>query len=185
MSYQDDKLAEMAQQHENERAQAAADKVVSLDRASTRKTWENISGPDVSAFILQRMDELEELPTPQDPERKGELKGHEAELQIISDYLRRLDENRSAAKPKPPTYFFLTVKGDSIVVEYVDGNGTECSYTFKDVFDYHYFITLRSKEAREVGLDITVMASSSLDFPRDYSSDQSVIDLARAIRSRV
>lgn len=86
-------------------------------------------------------------------------------------------------KDEPVTYFFLTMAGDSIVVQYEDSNGVECSYTFKDIFDYHHFITLRRKEANVQGLSIRVMASSSLDFPHEYSQKQGVVDLARAIRA--
>ena len=178
MSKQDDTLALMAQAHEDKRAQAAADKVVSLDKA---KTWSNVTGQDVARFILQRMDELEALKTPEDLERKAELKGHEDELQILSDYFRRLDEARQEPGPKPPTYFFLTMAGDSVIVQYED-NGQECSYTFKDIFDYHRFVTDRSKKAKDKGLPIRVTASSSLDFPHEYTDQQEVVNLARAIR---
>lgn len=56
--------------------------------------WKNVTGEDAANFIIKRMDELEMLATPEDAGRKGELKGHNDELQIIADHLRRLNEDR-------------------------------------------------------------------------------------------
>ncbi len=114
-----------------------------------------------------------------------ELQGHKDELQIIADHLRRLDEDRRGPGPStlPITYFFLTIEKNRVVVEY-DEFGEHQTVPLTSYQYWLDFIAERKEEARKQGLEITVMASSSMDFPHEYSDQQTVIDLARAIRSR-
>lgn len=125
-----------------------------------KKTWENITGEDVSSFILKRMDELEMLATPEDAGRRGELKGHNEELQIIAEHLRRLNEDRRGAGPTalPVTYFFLTIEKNRVVIEY-DEFGEHQTVPLKTYQNYLNFVAERKEEARQQGLEITVMAS--------------------------
>lgn len=145
--------------------------------------WKNITGEDVADFIIKRMDELDMLATPENEGRKGELTGHNAELLIITDHLRRLNEDREGPKAEPVTYFFLTIEKHRVVVQY-DEFGDLQTVPLKTHQNWLNFIAERKEEATKQGLTITVMASSSMDFPSEYSADQRVIDLARAIRSR-
>ena len=158
-----------------------------------RKRWTNIKGEDVADFIIKRMDELDALEG--NPNRKQEVQGHNDELQIIADHLRRLNEDREKAEaaPVPPTYFFLTVaraeefpeapsSKAAVLVQY-EVNGKDITREIKTMREYHDFFTARREAAKELGLEITIMASSSMDFPHDYSEEDHVIDLARAIRS--
>jgi hypothetical protein len=158
------------------------------------KRWEHITGEDVANLIINRMDELDMLATPEDAGRRGELTGHNAELQIIADHLRRLNEDREKpATSQPPTYFFLTVaraedfpeapSSEAAVLVQYEEDGKQVTKELRDLLDYLDFFTQARKAAREQGLEIRVMASSSMDFPKDYSNNEAVIDLARAIRS--
>lgn len=144
------------------------------------KTWENVTGHDVSEIILKRMDELEDLPATE--YRKDELKGHEDELQIIAQRITALNAELTIGAKVPPTYFFLTVSDSKVEAQYEE-QGEQVNREIRDLLDYHDFFAARVRAARAQGLTISVMASSSMDFPHEYSKEQAVIDLATAIRT--
>lgn len=93
------------------------------------------------------------------------------------------------SKDEPVTYFFLTLKplpGENVnaqvVVQYEEF-GEEQEVPIKSHDYWRGFVSFRKQEANKQGLGISVMCSSSLDFPHDYTADNAVIRLCRDLRA--
>ena len=84
-----------------------------------------------------------------------------------------------------PVYFFLTIKDGQLVAEYAaanaEGKNEKLTRVFTDDVDLQKFFVEREEAAKP--LDITVMCSSSLDFPEEYTADQRVVDLCNYLRA--
>jgi len=81
---------------------------------------------------------------------------------------------------RPATYFFMTVEGGRLVVKYDSTEqGAEVTRVIHSMQDYYDFFTSKQHEA---GGDITVMCSSSMDFPEEYTEDADVVALCHSIR---
>jgi hypothetical protein len=84
---------------------------------------------------------------------------------------------------RPTRYFHVTIQHTRVVVKY---DGTSGGLHTRVIADHGDFLTFLRSKANEAGCDVgdlTVMCSSSLDFPRDEPgiSDE-VVQLCNQIR---
>lgn len=82
---------------------------------------------------------------------------------------------------KPVTYFFLTASNGYLEVVY-GPIGNKTTRKINDADDYNSFFAGKIAEAGGDKDELTVMCSSSVDFPEDYTSDADVIALCHAIK---
>jgi len=80
------------------------------------------------------------------------------------------------------TYFYLTIEHDRVVVKFTSTRGgADVTRPIKDVEDFRNFFTSKADEAKVPPETLTVMASSTMDFPEDFTKDQNTVLLARFI----
>lgn len=72
--------------------------------------------------------------------------------------------------------FYMTVQNDAIEVSDIFGEDDRVLYRITTTEQYNDFIKFRRPDS--------IMCSSSLDFPEDYTKDRGVIALCRALRDR-
>lgn len=145
--------------------------------------FETINGEDVVTALAKRREHLQAKL--EDKHRHEDDRQEQAnrllELSQFELILKRLEDSRDGPNAKPVTYFFLTVEKDRVVIQYEEFGGPQV-HGLKDYWHWREFITERKMEAARQGLEITVMASSSMDFPQDSTDNKTVIALARSIR---
>lgn len=77
--------------------------------------------------------------------------------------------------------YFLEIKDDRITI---GRSGDAFPYTVKSVADFRDYLT---HEGNRIGVKpeaVLVCASSTLDFPEEFTSNPETIKLARALRGR-
>ena len=72
--------------------------------------------------------------------------------------------------------FYMTVKNDAIEVSDIFSEDNRVLYRITTADQYNDFIKFRRPDS--------IMCSSSLDFAEDYTNDQGVIALCKALRDR-
>lgn len=83
---------------------------------------------------------------------------------------------------KPATYFLLTVKNDRVVVVYDGTHGGEITKVVDSSAAFGEFLRSKAAEAEvDVGA-LTVMCSSTMDFPREFTANAETIALATELR---
>jgi len=80
------------------------------------------------------------------------------------------------------TYFFLTIENEKLVVKFDGSNNGETTRVIDSVTDYNDFFRSKADEAGLHVGQLQIMASSSVDFPDEYTKDADVIELAGTIR---
>lgn len=80
-------------------------------------------------------------------------------------------------------YFYMTVQKDSVVVKYTRfPSKKKVTKKFKDYEDYLKFFNDILVKRGIKATDLTIMCSSSMDFPNEYTKKKSVIALANKLR---
>lgn len=79
-------------------------------------------------------------------------------------------------------YFYMTIEKNNVVVKYDSSSKKKNTKQLKNFEDYvEFFKNILVK--RGIGAnDLTIMCSSSLDFPHEYTKKKSVIALANRLR---
>lgn len=85
---------------------------------------------------------------------------------------------------KPATYFYLTIEHDKVWVKFKGTRGGDISRPVKSVDDLKQFLISKADEANVSIGELRVMASSTLDFPDDFTHDGATITLARELSKR-
>lgn len=85
--------------------------------------------------------------------------------------------------PKGATRFFLSVENDRIVVTYDGTNGGKVTRVVTDDADWTQFLISKANEAGVSVAQLSVWASSTLDFPHEFTNNVETITFARRLRS--
>jgi len=78
-------------------------------------------------------------------------------------------------------YYFLTVEGERLVVKY-GPKDNEVTRPIRDAQDYGDFFTAQAETLGVDILELTIMASSTVDFPAEYTDREDVILLCNLLR---
>lgn len=79
-----------------------------------------------------------------------------------------------------PDYIYLTVESDAVVASLNQGHA---KMAFDSIESWEKQMTEWAQDWSNRRVEPTIMCSSSLDFPDEYTSKQSVMDLCNAIRN--
>ena len=78
----------------------------------------------------------------------------------------------------PARYFFLTIEHGRVVVKYDGTSGGEVTRVVHSTADFANFIQSKAREAGCSWADLSIMGSSSIDFPEEYTDNADTIALA-------
>lgn len=79
-------------------------------------------------------------------------------------------------------YFYMTIEKNNVVVKYDSSSKKKITKQLRNFTDYlNFFNNILMKRAVKAE-DLTIMCSSSLDFPHEYTKKKSVIALANRLR---
>lgn len=80
------------------------------------------------------------------------------------------------------TSFFLDIQNDKLVVMYYGTSGGKVTKYIRDEAHLHDFFVSKANEFGVELEDLDIFASSSLDFPTEYTAVQELIDLCKKLR---
>jgi len=83
---------------------------------------------------------------------------------------------------KPATEFYLTIRSDKLWIEFDGTHGGRHSRQIMSENDLRQFLISKANEAGIAANELSVMASSALDFPEEFTKNAETIALARAIK---
>lgn len=81
----------------------------------------------------------------------------------------------------PATRFYLTINSDKVVVEFDGTKGGRISRPVLSAADFDAFLTSKANEAGVTVDDLSVMISSTLHFPDEWTKNPETIALAREL----
>lgn len=81
------------------------------------------------------------------------------------------------------THFYLTIYRDRVCVKPLADLDNKNAREVTSLDDLRQFLVNKAREAKVALDDLSVMASSSLDFPEEFTSHKATIALAHAIKA--
>jgi hypothetical protein len=85
----------------------------------------------------------------------------------------------------PATEFYLCIAYDRVWVNFNGTHGGRMSRPISSLEHFRQFLTSKANEAGMRIEELTVMASSSLDFPDEFTNNPATIALANELRGGV
>lgn len=77
-----------------------------------------------------------------------------------------------------PTVFSLTITNGKVTIGHSGGK----KHVINSVEEFVKYVKRKAKAAKCEPDDLIIMCSSSMDFPKEYTSDPAVLKLVRALR---